>query len=623
MPPGALEAAGAKPVGPGDPYRVGPYVPLGVLGSGGMGRVYLARPVDGRPGLGAVKVIRPEYAEDAEFRQRFEREAAVHDRLRGPHTPRLLGTGFDDGVLWMATQYIPGISLAEAVRDGGRLGVSGLWLLVAELGRALMALDEAGVVHRDLKPSNVILSQRGAHVIDFGISQAAGGSSITVSGSRVGTPAYMSPEYLRDGRCDAASDIFSLACTAVHAATGRAPFGDGTGVDVMHRVAFEEPRGEVMGEVAAVDPSLADLLATCLAKDPAARFTAAQLTAVAGDRAAGADWPEPLGGRLRMRAQAREALEGAATAAGQTHPDTLRVRPPTEITGTPTGGAVPVPPAGAAPTGGGVPFGGPVPPVPLAGARPPHAGFGPPPAPAPSPYQPQPTPTPVSYGVPPFNGPPTGSDDSTLAHGARRGRGRRYLAGVAGLAVCGVALGAFLVTRDSGDQDPVAATASPSASATDATDELQPVPLDSASAKAKAKKKPKDTKPSASPTSTPSKTPSAAPSKTSGSTSGGSGGTAPSPTAAKTQAPPPQPAWITQCTYYGGTETTDYGDTGQRVVQVQCMLVKRGYGVGASGVDGEFGNDTKNAVRAFQTAKGLEIDGVVGPMTWAALRSTT
>jgi peptidoglycan hydrolase-like protein with peptidoglycan-binding domain len=91
----------------------------------------------------------------------------------------------------------------------------------------------------------------------------------------------------------------------------------------------------------------------------------------------------------------------------------------------------------------------------------------------------------------------------------------------------------------------------------------------------------------------------------------------------RTAAPPATPAWISGCTYYSGTELTDYGDKGQRVVQVQCMLTKRGYSVGGSGVDGEFGRDTQSAVKQFQSAKGLEVDGQVGPNTWAALRSST
>ena len=145
------------------------------------------------------------------------------------------------------------------------------WLAVAELGGALMDLAETGIVHRDLKPSNVLLSVHGVHLIDFGISKALDASSITSTGARVGTPAYMSPEYLRTGECDAASDLFSLAGTLAYAVAGRAPFGDGTGVDVMHRVAFEPPNPEVMAEVEAADRELCALLFRCLSKDPRQR----------------------------------------------------------------------------------------------------------------------------------------------------------------------------------------------------------------------------------------------------------------------------------------------------------------------------------------------------------------
>ncbi|WP_199552574.1 peptidoglycan-binding protein, partial [Streptomyces sp. N35] len=106
-------------------------------------------------------------------------------------------------------------------------------------------------------------------------------------------------------------------------------------------------------------------------------------------------------------------------------------------------------------------------------------------------------------------------------------------------------------------------------------------------------------------------------------TSTGGGGTDPDPAPTKTTAAPAKPPWITDCTYYSGTTETIYGHKGTRVVQVQCMLTKRGYGVGAGGVDGEFGPDTRTAVKRFQTTKGLDVDGRVGPNTWAALRSST
>ncbi|MFI8073141.1 protein kinase [Streptomyces sp. NPDC086033] len=544
----ALRQAGAAPLLPADPGRIGPYVPLGLLGSGGMGRVYLARRADDAPGLAAVKVIRPEYAEGPDFRRRFEREAAVHGRVRTPRAPHLLGTGFDDALLWMATEYLPGLNLAEAVRECGLLEPAGVWRLVAELGEALSALAAAGVVHRDLKPSNVILSPRGTHVIDFGISRAADSSAITTTGNRVGTAAYMAPEYLREGRCDAASDVFSLGCTLVYAATGHAPFGDGTGVDVMHRVAFEAPDTEVMAELARADPALAALLSACLAKDPAGRPAPRQLTdaATAAGHGRTSHWHDTLAARLMDRQQGCAVLEG-----------------------------------------------GPV-------RQSPHFR------------------TPTEPVLSQLSAPSTGS-------GRRR---RPLLAAVAGIAVGAVAVGAFLLTRPGLDSPAaaaptragsVSASAAPTSSGTGAA--ASPSGKD-AGEKKKDKSEPQTAAPAQS-SSAPDSTPSATATRNGG--AGGGNSTAPTPTATvtRTAAPPATPAWISGCTYYSGTELTDYGDKGQRVVQVQCMLTKRGYSVGGSGVDGEFGKDTQSAVKQFQSAKGLEVDGEVGPNTWAALRSST
>jgi len=548
----ALRQVGAAPLLPADPGRIGPYVPLGLLGSGGMGRVYLARHADDSQGLAAVKVIRPEYAEGPDFRRRFEREASVHGRVRTPRAPHLIGTGFDDTLLWMATEYLPGLCLGDAVRECGLLEPASVWRLVAELGEALSALAAAGIVHRDLKPSNVILSPRGAHVIDFGISRAADSSAITTTGNRVGTPAYMSPEYLREGRCDAASDVFSLGCTLVYAATGHAPFGDGTGVDVMHRVAFEAPNAEVMAELADVDAALAALLSACLDKDPAGRPTPRQLTdaATAAGHGRAANWQEPLAGRLRDRQQGCAVLESAPAR------QTGHFRTPTE-----------------------------------------------------------PVVTPVAT---------VGNGDTATG----RKRRRPLLVGVAGIAVGAVAVGAFLFTHQGLDTPAAAAptgsvgvTASDTPASASASASASPSGKDGGATKEAAEDKGEAQESNGGQADS---TPSATTTPESGGT-GGSTAPAPTPTATvtRTATPPATPAWISGCTYYSGTELTDYGDKGQRVVQVQCMLTKRGYSVGGSGVDGEFGKDTQTAVKQFQSAKGLEVDGQVGPNTWAALRSST
>ncbi|MEU0941443.1 serine/threonine-protein kinase [Streptomyces canus] len=569
----ALRQTGALPLRLGDPRRVGPYAPMALLGSGGMGRVYLARPVDDSPGLVAVKVIRPEYAEDPRFRRRFEREAAVHARLRTPHAPRLCGTGFEDELLWMATEYLPGFDLAEAVKEYGALETTAVWRLVAELGQAVAGLAVEEIVHRDLKPSNVLLSVRGAHVIDFGISKAADASAITGTGNRVGTPAYMSPEHLREGRSDTASDVFSLAGTLVYAATGRAPFGDGTGVDVMHRVAYENPNPEVIGEISAADEELGALLTACLDKEPARRPTPQELIDAARVRPVAATWPDPLGDKVIARQRAYEALHRLPVA------DLSRLRSPGDL------------------------------PLPL------------------STRLPQPSPLPAAPAAPPpvqaENAPPPPGPSEEPSQSRRKA----LLVAAAVLTICVVAAVALLLIR----QDPPA-VASPKAGATGADGTgprsasdgsvspsvggLSRPDVDGAAVEspdptaATASAKPHASG-SAGDRGDDSSPPGHAPSSTPSATA--SAGT---PSAGTDTAP-----WLSECTYYRGNGRTRLGDSGKRVQQVQCMLTERGYSVGSTGVDGEFGSGTETAVRAFQDERGLGADGVVAHDTWVALRS--
>ncbi|WP_436944648.1 protein kinase domain-containing protein [Streptomyces sp. SudanB25_2051] len=597
-----LREAGAAPLRPSDPPRIGPYVPLGVLGSGGMGRVYLALPPAGGGtgtgaapgpgaggGLAAVKVIRPEYAEDPEFRRRFEREAAVQASVHTPHAPRFQGTGFHDELLWLAADFVPGYSLSDAVREYGALGPAAAWRIVADLGRALMALGAAGVVHRDLKPSNVLLSVRGAHVIDFGISKSSGASMLTATDSRVGTPAFMAPEYLRTGHTDAASDVFSLGGTLVYAVSGRGPFGLGTGMDVMHRVVYEEPDPQVIGAVAAADPALGALLAACLAKDPAHRPTPAQLV-TAAPAASGPAWPDALRARVTARKAAYDAL--TRLPAPVPAPAPSRPQPPTAPYGYPHPAHAP---DGHTPAG----------PVPTP-ARAPHT----------PPYPSGITPTPPLTTPPPYG-------ETPPARSGGRTRTRAYLAVAAALTVCAVAVSAYLFTRPEGPAAPPAAAGAPSAPAAapvaegGAPDDAAASPLASPTG---------DPSPSTAPTPPPGSaapSPSRAEPRPTVTVTAPPARPTPTPAPATSPTPAPKPAWITGCTFYDGTQTTRYGDKNVRVTQVQCMLTKRGYGVGEAGVDGDFGTATKDAVLAFQRAKGLEADGIVGPRTWAALRSTT
>ncbi|MFE3410128.1 serine/threonine-protein kinase [Streptomyces mirabilis] len=266
-----MEPPPVIPLRKSDPRQAGPYRLETVLGSGGMGRVYLGRDTTGGAGLAAVKVIRPEYAEDPLFRKRFEREVGALDRVKGAHIVRLMGSGCYEDLVWVATEYIPGPTLSDVVTERGPIDAAAAWRLLADMGRAIEAIWRAGLVHRDLKPSNVVLGADGARVIDFGVVQAGDGTSLTATGQNVGTPAYMSPEQTRGLEVTTASDVFSLTSTLTYAVAGQAPFGEGTGVDVLHRVAFDAPREEVLDKVADVDAELAAFIRTCLDKDPEQR----------------------------------------------------------------------------------------------------------------------------------------------------------------------------------------------------------------------------------------------------------------------------------------------------------------------------------------------------------------
>jgi serine/threonine protein kinase len=142
----------------GDPSQVGPYRLLGLLGSGGMGRVFVGRSPGGR--LVAVKVVRAELAESPDFRTRFAREVAAARRVSGVFTAPVMDADPDAPLPWLATGYVAGPSLAQAVADYGPLPVALVLALAAGLAEGLSAIHAAGVIHRDLKPSNVLLADR-------------------------------------------------------------------------------------------------------------------------------------------------------------------------------------------------------------------------------------------------------------------------------------------------------------------------------------------------------------------------------------------------------------------------------------------------------------------------------
>jgi tetratricopeptide (TPR) repeat protein len=260
-----------------DPDRIGPYRLVEVLGGGGMGRVYLGRSAGGRPV--AVKVIRPELAVDGEFRDRFRREVAAARRVNGFYTAIVVDADTEGPVPWLATAHVDAPTLADAVRTDGPLPAPRLRDLAAGLAEGLAAIHAAGLVHRDLKPSNVLLAADGPRIIDFGIAWIAEAPSLTGTGLLIGSPGFMSPEQARSGRgVGPASDVFSLGSLLCYAATGRSPWGAAYVTTLLYRVVHEEP------DVANVPEPIRDLVARCLAKDPARRPTAAQILAEFGDQ---------------------------------------------------------------------------------------------------------------------------------------------------------------------------------------------------------------------------------------------------------------------------------------------------------------------------------------------------
>ena len=141
-----------------------------------------------------MKAIRPELASDPQFRIRFAREVAAARTVSGVFTAMVVGADVDGPIAWLATAYVPGPSLAEAITEHGPLPEASLLALAAGLAEALAAIHAAGVTHRDLKPSNVLLAEDGPRVIDFGISRAAESTTLTQTGLTIGSPGFMSPQ---------------------------------------------------------------------------------------------------------------------------------------------------------------------------------------------------------------------------------------------------------------------------------------------------------------------------------------------------------------------------------------------------------------------------------------------
>ncbi|OKK12039.1 serine/threonine protein kinase [Streptomyces sp. CB02488] len=332
-----------QPLTADDPATIAGYRLAAKLGAGGMGKVYLSYTPGGRPV--AIKVIRPEFGEDPEFRRRFTQEVQSAQRVQGLFTAPVIDADTNGAQPWLATAYVPGPSLADAVVAHGALPVEAVLLLIAGMAEALHVIHGAGIVHRDLKPSNVLLAADGPRVIDFGIAYAADATSLTGSGVTIGTPSFMAPEQAAGRRVTPATDIFALGQVAAFAAAGAPAFGEGTSHGVLYRIVHEEP------DLSRVPERLMELVSRCLAKDPEARPSVAEVIELCQTANAETvlrrpeDWlPSPVAADITVRA--------AAPAPAQTPPPPAT--PPGRAAGysptTPAAPSTPPPGFGPAPT---------------------------------------------------------------------------------------------------------------------------------------------------------------------------------------------------------------------------------------------------------------------------------
>ncbi|MCZ1007791.1 serine/threonine-protein kinase [Streptomyces lydicus] len=257
------------PLAHDDPHGFGPYRLIARLGSGGMGTVYLARSPGGR--TLALKTMHANIATETAFRTRFRLEADAARVIGGRYGAQVVDADPLAETPWMATEYVLGPPLDEAVEQTGPLPEATVRALGAALCGALGQLHHSDVVHRDLKPSNIMVTAHGPKVIDFGIARALGDDRLTHAGAAVGTPAFMSPEQATGEEHTPAGDVFALAGVLVFAATGRGPFGNGQPADLLYRVRYGEP------DLTGVPAALVPVLSRCLAKEAAKRPTTAEL----------------------------------------------------------------------------------------------------------------------------------------------------------------------------------------------------------------------------------------------------------------------------------------------------------------------------------------------------------
>ncbi|MBT2385239.1 serine/threonine-protein kinase [Streptomyces sp. ISL-11] len=284
-----------NPLSTGDPLRLGPYRLIGVLGAGGMGKVYLGR--EGNGHTAAVKVLHAELAHDQNLSLRFVREAQTAQAVESRGVARVLGAWTEGGRPWIATEFLAGPTLNQAVARYGPFDDPGVRVLGAALARTLQDIHAAGLVHRDLKPSNIVLTSTGPRIIDFGIARPEHGLTLTATGQVPVTPGYGSPEQVLGQRVGPPADVFSLGAVLAYAGSGRRAYDGAHVAAVQYEVVDGEP------DLDSVPELIRALIAPCLAKDPSYRPLPAQIAAAfAPPRGSGRIWRRgPLATEISQR----------------------------------------------------------------------------------------------------------------------------------------------------------------------------------------------------------------------------------------------------------------------------------------------------------------------------------
>lgn len=319
-----------EPLRSTDPARIAGYRVLGRLGAGGMGVVLLGRSPGGA--LVAIKLIRAEYADDTAFRARFRREVAIARQVRNRWAVPVVDADTEAPAPWLATEFVPGPALSEAVGGGGPLPERGVRALGSMLAEALEAVHAAGLVHRDVKPGNVLLGLDGPRLIDFGIARALDDTVLTATDVIVGSPGFLSPEQAQGRRIGPASDVFSLGCVLVYAATGGRPFGTGP-VEAMLFRTVHDP-----AELGALPPGLLPVVEACLSKGPEDRPAAADIRQAFAEDVSGGSWlPGPVTHLIAERSARMLALPDIDATSLDAGSDGGPVGGPDRGTGTGTG----------------------------------------------------------------------------------------------------------------------------------------------------------------------------------------------------------------------------------------------------------------------------------------------